>query len=45
MFVLAGYDITTVQELLGHSDVRTTMIYIHVLNRGGVGVRSPVDTL
>jgi integron integrase len=41
----SGYDIRTVQELLGHKDVKTTMIYTHVLNRGGLGVRSPVDTL
>jgi integrase len=40
-----GYDIQTAQELLGHSDVKTTMIYTHVLNRGPAGVRSPVDEL
>jgi integrase len=38
-----GYDIRTVQELLGYKDVKTTMIYTHVLNRGGRGVRSPLD--
>lgn len=41
----AGYDIRTVQELLGHNDVRTTMIYAHVLNRGGPLIRSPADRL
>jgi site-specific recombinase XerD len=39
----SGYDIRTVQELLGHKDVKTTMIYTHVLNRGPLGVHSPLD--
>jgi site-specific recombinase XerD len=41
----SGYDIRTVQELLGHEDVNTTMIYTHVLNKGGRGVRSPLDAI
>ncbi|HHE41771.1 MAG TPA: integron integrase, partial [Dehalococcoidia bacterium] len=41
----SGYDIRTVQELLGHKDVRTTMIYTHVLNRGALRVRSPMDAI
>ena len=41
----AGYDIRIVEELLGHKDLNATMIYTHVLNKGGMGVRSPADLL
>ena len=41
----AGYDIRTIQELMGHKDVSTTMIYTHVANNGALGVISPIDSL
>ena len=43
--LMAGYDIRTVAELMGHNDIKTTMVYLHILQPGGAGVESPLDKL